>query len=139
MKTVLTNLNILAINVMLITYVLAGIEKMTHMSRTIMDLSIELDRFNVTFGKSVLKALVVIAICIEIMIPFIINYAISYKKYTIVLFSVMLLSLYTIFTAVIYFFPPFGDRFYPFISSLSSIGGLAVVLASIKSHLTYDV
>ncbi len=132
MKTVLADLEVFAINIMLIMFVLAGVDKAMNFDRTVIDISKHFNKLNLSLSKPILKFLVMLAIFIEIAGPFAINYGISFKKYDLIVNTTCALMAYTIVATLLYFYPPFGENFYPFISALTTIGGLIMIIADLQ-------
>lgn len=132
MKTVLADLEVFAINIMLIMFVLAGYDKASNFNRTVVDLSKQVNKFNLSFSRPMLKFFIVLAILIETVGPFAINFGISYKKYDLIVYATYALIIHMIVATLLYFYPPYNDNFYPFISALTTIGGLIMIIADIK-------
>ena len=132
MKTVLADLEVFAINIMLIMFVLAGVDKAMNFNRTVLDLSKHFNKLNLSLSKPILKFLVMLAIFIEIAGPFAINYGISFKKYDLIVNTTYALIAYTIVATLFYFYPPYNENFYPFISALTTIGGLILIIADLQ-------
>tara|TARA_B100001564_G_C20528535_1_gene618598 strand:- start:200 stop:604 length:405 start_codon:yes stop_codon:yes gene_type:complete len=132
MKTVLADLEVFAINIMLIMFVLAGYDKATNFNRTVVALSKHFDKLNFSPSRTIIKLLVLLAIFIETVGPFAINYGITFKKYDFIVYATYTLIIYMIVATFLYFYPPFNENFYPFISALTTVGGLIMIIADIK-------
>jgi uncharacterized membrane protein YphA (DoxX/SURF4 family) len=67
------------------------------------------------------------AIAIEIFAPILINYGHFYNKHLAAL-GLGSLIIFTILATIIYHFPPIGRHYYPFMSNLTTFGGLLLAL-----------
>ncbi len=71
---------------------------------------------------------IVIAICIQFFCPLIILYSIYNPKYKMYGFVASIwLIIFTILATYLYHFPPSGKEYYPFISNVTTIGGLSLM------------
>ena len=70
---------------------------------------------------------IISAIAIEIFAPILINYGHFYNKHLAAL-GLGSLIIFTILATIIYHFPPIGRHYYPFMSNLTTFGGLMLAL-----------
>ena len=76
---------------------------------------------------------IIIAICIQFFCPLIIMYSIYDKKYSIYgSIACLIIALFTILATYLYHFPPSGKEYYPFMSNVTTIGGLSVLAYVLK-------
>ena len=74
------------------------------------------------------KLSIVLVILLEIFAPSLIfysNFNQKYKKYA--KYSIYLLIVFIIFATYLYHFPPLKGQYYPFMSNLSTLGGLLLL------------
>lgn len=102
-------------------FFLSGIDKLLHFSQTV-------DRLKIfKFPIQVSNLLIMIAICIELIAPIFIVYSIVYKQKMVGVYSCVSLIVFTIFATLMFHFPPTKRNYYPFMSNLSTIGGLGLL------------
>ena len=71
---------------------------------------------------------IISAICIQFFCPLIILYSVYNPKYYMYGFYASLsLIIFTIKATYLYHFPPYGKEYYPFISNVTTIGGLSLL------------
>ena len=76
---------------------------------------------------------IIIAIFIQFFCPLIIMYSIYDKKYSIYgSIACLIIALFTILATYLYHFPPSGKEYYPFMSNVTTIGGLSVLAYVLK-------
>jgi len=76
---------------------------------------------------------IIIAICIQFFCPLIIMYSIYNKKYNIYgTIACLLLIKFTILATYLYHFPPSDKEYYPFMSNVTTIGGLSLLAYVLK-------
>ena len=113
-----------------IMFLLSGIFKMTDFDFTVTKL---MDHINMLIKIPLLfgKILIILAIILEIVAPLVIFYSEvtnKYKKYASI--SCLSLFVFTILATLIFHFPPKGRHYYPFMSNLSTLGGLLLLSLS---------
>ena len=76
---------------------------------------------------------IIIAICIQFFCPLIIMYSIYDKKYSIYgSIACLIIALFTILATYLYHFPPYDKEYYPFMSNVTTIGGLSLLAYVLK-------
>jgi uncharacterized membrane protein YphA (DoxX/SURF4 family) len=76
---------------------------------------------------------IVVAICIQFFCPLIIMYSIYDKKYNIYgSIACLIIALFTILATYLYHFPPSDKEYYPFMSNVTTIGGLSLLAYILK-------
>lgn len=114
---------LLPINVMLIMFFTSGIDKVLNFNNTV-----EGFMKKVPIATRFMAIIAILsAIVIEIFAPILINYGHFYNKYLAAL-GLGSLIIFTILATIIYHFPPFGKHYYPFMSNLTTFGGLLLAL-----------
>lgn len=78
--------------------------------------------------KLVARIAILGAIAVEIVAPLATNYGHFYNK-NVAVVSLLALIVFTILATVIYHFPPFGGQYYPFMSNVTTVGGLALAVS----------
>ena len=132
MKSVLMNLEIIAINIMLTMFVLSGIEKIVSFDKNVNQLKNALMDWGAEYPTNILKFLLIASLMIEIFAPILVNYGITTKKYSYIIYSVYSLIALVMISTIIFYIPPVGQNYYPFISNVTTIGGLLLIIAEIK-------
>lgn len=132
MKAVLMNLEIIAINIMLTMFVLSGIEKIVSFDANVNQLKAAVEKWGISYHSKLIKGLIVLSLLIEILAPMIVNYGITTKKYSYILYATYSLIALVLISTIIFYIPPFGENYYPFISNVTTIGGLLLIIAEIK-------
>ena len=109
-------------------FFVAGIDKIMHFEKVVGGFK---KRFPVELPDLFNRLAICIAIIIEIVAPLVLVYA-AYdfdnpktRKYGV--YAAMALVIFTITATLIYHFPPFGATYYPFMSNLTTVGGLLLV------------
>lgn len=74
------------------------------------------------------KLAIIIAIFIQLFCPLIILYSVYNPKYYMYgFYATVSLIIFTIKATYLYHFPPYGKEYYPFISNLTTVGGLSLL------------
>lgn len=102
-------------------FFLSGIDKLAHFSQTVD----RLDKFELHVNVS--KLLITMAIVIELVAPILIIYAIAYKQKTLGVSCCISLIVFTLCATFMFHFPPTKKNYYPFMSNISTIGGLGLL------------
>ena len=114
------NYAVISINIMLLMFSLAGIDKIMNYHKVVKGF---VDR--VPFCPTWLaRFLIICAIVIELFAPIMVNYGLIYKKNNIYRIACLSLIVFTILATIVYHFPPLGFKYYPFMSNLTTVGGL---------------
>ena len=71
---------------------------------------------------------IIIAIIIQHLAPILINVGLIKKNKRLVFYSTLSLIVFTVLATLLYHFPPTGYQYYPFMSNLTTIGGLMLIL-----------
>ena len=116
-------LQLISINVMLIMFFASGIDKILHFDTTVAGFIKK-----IPVPKLIAIIAIIAAIAIEIFAPIAINYGHYYDR-RIAALGLVSLILFTILATLIYHFPPFGRQYYPFMSNLTTVGGLFLALS----------
>ena len=88
------------------------------------------------FPLALSKIVIVCVILLEIVGPFIISvYAYTHNPFLrgYAILSVLGLLIFTVLATILYHFPPQGPNYYSFMSNLSTIGGLILLLLFIQN------
>ena len=113
-------LALLSINVMMIMFFLAGVDKVRNFNKVVKGF---ITRAPIT-PVWLASICITIAIIIELVGPVMINYGFFKKDKAMYLIGCVSLIIFTVLATLIYHFPPTGFRYYPFMSNLTTIGGL---------------
>ena len=71
---------------------------------------------------------IISAICIQFFCPLIILYSVYNPKYYMYgFYATLSLIIFTIKATYLYHFPPYGKEYYPFISNITTVGGLSLL------------
>ena len=109
-------------------YFVAGIDKVMHFNKVVTGF---VNRFPVEIPMIFSQLAIVIAILIEIIAPIALVYAVydkaNPKSRRMGMVAALALVVFTIAATLIYHFPPFGIKYYPFMSNLTSVGGLLLM------------
>lgn len=111
---------LVSINVMMIMFVLAGADKVCNFDKVVKGF---ITRAPIT-PVWLASICIIVAIVIELVGPAMINYGFFKKDKAMYLIGCVSLIIFTILATLIYHFPPTGFRYYPFMSNLTTIGGL---------------
>ena len=114
---------LIPINVMLIMFFTSGIDKVLNFNKTVEGF---IQKVPISTRFMAMIA-ILSAIAIEIFAPILINYGHFYNKHLAAL-GLGSLILFTILATIIYHFPPIGRHYYPFMSNLTTFGGLLLAL-----------
>ena len=115
---------ILSIIAIIITFMffVSGIDKLLHFNKVVSGFE---KRFPTQMFPYFHELAILIALILEIVAPIVIVYSIYNKKYyTSAIVATIALIVFTIIATLIYHFPPFGNTYYPFISNITTLGGL---------------
>ena len=114
---------LIPIDVMLIMFFTSGVDKVLNFDKTV-------EGFikKVPISTRFMAIIAILsAIAIEIFAPILINYGHFYNKHLAAL-GLGSLIIFTILATIIYHFPPIGRHYYPFMSNLTTFGGLLLAL-----------
>ncbi len=118
----MSNFQLMCINVMMVMFFTSGVDKIANFDKTVRGLIKK-----VHVHQNISKFAIISAILIEIIAPIAINYGHFYDK-DIAALALASLIIFTILATAIYHFPPIGRQYYPFMSNLTTIGGLMLAL-----------
>ena len=131
----LSDNNILFILSIILTqmFFVSGIDKCLNFSKVVKGFE---QRFPITMPSSFHQIAIVVAILIELIAPSILAYSIYVEKYHYqASIACISLIIFTIAATLIYHFPPTKYRYYPFMSNVTTVGGLSLmiwILSSLK-------
>ena len=111
---------LLSLNVMLAMFFLAGVDKILHFNKVVTGFINRVPSTPVWLAS----ICITVAIIIEIVCPVMINYGFVNKNKDVYLIGCASLIVFTVLATLIYHFPPVGFRYYPFMSNLTTVGGL---------------
>jgi hypothetical protein len=118
-----------------IMFFLSGIDKVKNLEKVAKGLQ---EKVKIDFPFWIFIIAIVIAAIIELAAPLSIMYTAytnEYKEYAYI--SVVALAIFTIIATLVYHFPPTGSTYYPFVSNVTTIGGLTLLALILKN--TEDV
>ena len=111
-----------------IMYFLSGITKIRTFDSTVANVQNKFSEKLMSIPKWLAVIGLILVILLEIGAPLIINYSVKVDEYKeIALYAIYGLILFTIFVSLLYYFPPVGRNYYPFISNVTVIGGLLLL------------
>jgi uncharacterized membrane protein YphA (DoxX/SURF4 family) len=114
---------------------MSGIDKMINFNKVSIGFK---KRFPMEIPMSLANIAILIAIGIELIAPIVMLY-VSLKdvKHLYGIYASISLIIFTIFATLLYHFPPFKSQYYPFMSNVTTIGGLlAIIWIFYNKHLT---
>lgn len=116
---------LISVNVMMIMFFLSGIDKMINFYKISNEFT---TKTPVKIPIQIAYLAIVVAIIIELAAPILINVGLIKKNKKLVLYSTLFLIVFTVLATLLYHFPPIGYQYYPFMSNLTTIGGLMLIL-----------
>ena len=116
---------LISVNVMMIMFFLSGIDKMINFYKISNEFA---TKTPVKIPIQIAYLAIIVAIIIELAAPILINVGLIKKNKKLVLYSTLFLIVFTVFATLLYHFPPIGYQYYPFMSNLTTIGGLMLIL-----------
>ena len=109
-------------------FFVSGIDKILHFNKVVGGFE---KRFPVAMPRLFNQFAIVAAIVIEIVAPIALVYATFYYVYPtsrlVGVLASLALVVFTIAATLIYHFPPFGHQYYPFMSNVTTVGGLLLM------------
>lgn len=110
-------------------FFVSGIDKILHFNKVVDGFE---KRFPVAMPSRLFNQLAIVAaIVIEIVAPIALVYAAFYYVYPtprlVGVLASLALVVFTVAATLIYHFPPFGHQYYPFMSNLTTVGGLLLM------------
>lgn len=118
----MSSFQLVCVNVMMVMFFTSGVDKIVNFDKTVGGLIKK-----VHVHENISKLAIIFAILIEIIAPIAINYGHFYDK-DIAAIALVSLTIFTILATAIYHFPPLGGQYYPFMSNLTTVGGLMLAL-----------
>tara|TARA_Y100000389_G_C17411554_1_gene491227 strand:- start:459 stop:830 length:372 start_codon:yes stop_codon:yes gene_type:complete len=110
----------------LIMYILAGINKATNFESTVNGFKKVF--FIKNLPKGFYKLTILLVIILEIFAPLTILYSLQTDKYNYMAnLSSISLAIFTILATLIYHFPPVGSEYYSFMKNLTATGSLLLL------------
>ncbi len=116
---------LISVNVMMIMFFLSGIDKMINFYKISNEFA---TKTPVKIPIQIAYLAIIVAIIIELAAPILINVGLIKKNKKLVLYSTLFLIVFTVLATLLYHFPPIGYQYYPFMSNLTTIGGLMLIL-----------
>lgn len=116
---------LISVNVMMIMFFLSGIDKMINFYKISNEFT---TKTPVKIPIQIAYLAIIVAIIIELAAPILINVGLIKKNKKLVLYSTLFLIVFTVLATLLYHFPPIGYQYYPFMSNLTTIGGLMLIL-----------
>lgn len=120
-------------------FFVSGIDKVMHFTKVVGGFE---RRFPVAMPRLLNQLAIVAAILIEIVAPIALVFAAydkaNSKSRRMGMMAALALVVFTIAATLIYHFPPFGHQYYPFMSNLTSVGGL-LLMAWVFRERTIDM
>lgn len=116
---------LIPVNIMMIMFFLSGIDKMINFYKISNEFT---TKTLVKIPIQLAYMAIIIAIIIELVAPILINVGLIKKNKRLVFYSTLSLIVFTILATLLYHFPPTGYQYYPFMSNLTTIGGLMLIL-----------
>jgi len=110
---------------MMIMFFLSGIDKMINFYKISNEFA---TKTPVKIPIQIAYLAIIVAIIIELAAPILINVGLIKKNKKLVLYSTLFLIVFTVLATLLYHFPPIGYQYYPFMSNLTTIGGLMLIL-----------
>ena len=116
---------LISVNIMMIMFFLSGIDKVINFNKISNEFTTKIP---IKIPIQIAYLAIIIAIIIEITSPILINVGLIKKNKRLVFYSTLSLIVFTILATLLYHFPPTGYHYYPFMSNLTTIGGLTLIL-----------
>lgn len=116
---------LIPVNIMMIMFFLSGIDKMINFYKISNEFT---TKTLVKIPIQLAYMAIIIAIIIELVAPILINVGLIKKNKRLVFYSTLSLIVFTVLATLLYHFPPTGYQYYPFMSNLTTIGGLMLIL-----------
>lgn len=116
---------LIPVNIMMIMFFLSGIDKMINFYKISNEFT---TKTPVKIPIQLAYVAIIIAIVIELVAPILINVGLIKKNKRLVFYSTLSLIVFTVLATLLYHFPPTGYQYYPFMSNLTTIGGLMLIL-----------
>ena len=111
-----------------IMFFLAGFNKINPFNKVALGLQKRVPDLFKKLPFIIFQLAILLVILLEIIAPTIIMIASFNKKYSLYAFiSALLLTLFTIIATLLYHFPPSGMAYYPFVSNITTCGGLLLL------------
>lgn len=116
---------LIPVNIMMIMFFLSGIDKIINFYKISNEFT---TKTSVKIPIKLAYMAIIIAIVIELIAPILINVGLIKKNKRLVFYSTLSLIVFTVLATLLYHFPPTGYQYYPFMSNLTTIGGLMLIL-----------
>jgi len=116
---------LIPVNIMMIMFFLSGIDKMINFYKISNEFT---TKTPVKIPIQLAYMAIIMAIIIELVAPILINVGLIKKNKRLVFYSTLSLIVFTVLATLLYHFPPTGYQYYPFMSNLTTIGGLMLIL-----------
>ena len=116
---------LIPVNTMMIMFFLSGIDKMINFYKISNEFT---TKTPVKIPIELAYLAIIIAIIIQLAAPILINVGLIKKNKQLIFYSTLSLIIFTVLASLLYHFPPIGYQYYPFMSNLTTIGGLMLIL-----------
>ena len=116
---------LIPVNIMMIMFFLSGIDKVINFYKVSNEFTAKTP---VKIPIQLAYIAIIVAIIIELVAPILINLGLIKKNKRLVFYSTLSLIVFTVLATLLYHFPPTGYQYYPFMSNLTTIGGLMLIL-----------
>lgn len=116
---------LIPVNIMMIMFFLSGIDKIINFYKISNEFTTKIP---VKIPIQLAYMAIIIAIVIQLVAPILINVGLIKKNKRLVFYSTLSLIVFTVLATLLYHFPPTGYQYYPFMSNLTTIGGLMLIL-----------
>ena len=116
---------LIPVNTMMIMFFLSGIDKMINFYKISNEF---ITKTPVKIPIELAYLAIIIAIIIQLAAPILINVGLIKKNKQLIFYSTLSLIIFTVLASLLYHFPPIGYQYYPFMSNLTTIGGLMLIL-----------
>lgn len=87
-----------------------------------------------TFYRPLSHFMICVAILIELLAPPLVLYALFSQRSKLGIAACLSLAIFTVLATIMYHFPPVKSHYYPFVSNLSTLGGLLLLVYVFYNH-----
>ena len=120
---------IFVLALIVLMFFLSGLRKIRDFQTTSVSMASKFQqKFNLSLGQTVLTIILCCVILIEIVAPMLIMAGYIKEKREWIVQGSSTLIVFTLLATYLYHFPPYGQAYYPFISNVTTIGALSLIL-----------
>ena len=116
------------LGVILLMFFLAGLRKIQTFQSTLVNMTSKIETKFGNFNETILKIILIAVIFIEVLMPVLIIHGVRRRKPSWMIAGSGTLIVFTILATYLYHFPPTGSKYYPFISNLTTVGALLLII-----------